>query len=306
MGASIYIWDILRTAPQPCAFKLRLPSLVVTTPISVHSRHSLPIHSFPAAILDCPPVLVASSGVPDSAGVACACAAAPGSQSHPDSPRCPVCALPANASCACCAGQFCPRHTYACPDCQSVFCADCLDLHLVEGHWSDSDTAAALAQRYRTARPAIATTNPGPPNVHASTAATATSVPAESPQSDTAAATAIPARWPRTNSRARSTPITTHHQPAPICAHDHLSTSRQLAEPALINSLTLTGSNSIRKAPTTNHNPAQCLLGRLALSALPEFTFTAIANFIRLLAFSLVRTERPFAFCGADPREVGQ
>lgn len=58
---------------------------------------------------------------------------------------CSVCALSADESCHCCDEEFCPRHIFLCAECQFWFCGNCFDLHNAEGHWSDSDTAAALA-----------------------------------------------------------------------------------------------------------------------------------------------------------------
>lgn len=59
-------------------------------------------------------------------------------------PSCSTCGLPANASCPCCEDKFCHTHIYQCRECQISFCGDCLDLHSLEGHWSDSDTARAM------------------------------------------------------------------------------------------------------------------------------------------------------------------
>jgi len=58
---------------------------------------------------------------------------------------CCVCALFAEGSCHICDENLCGRHIYQCPECQISFCGDCFDLHGTEGHWSDSDTVAALA-----------------------------------------------------------------------------------------------------------------------------------------------------------------
>lgn len=59
-------------------------------------------------------------------------------------PSCATCGLPASASCPCCEDKFCHSHIYQCGECQISFCGDCLDLHSIEGHWSDSDTARAM------------------------------------------------------------------------------------------------------------------------------------------------------------------
>jgi hypothetical protein len=66
---------------------------------------------------------------------------------------CDTCALPADQPCFSCDQQFCSRHLYPCSDCQISFCGDCFDLHHLEGHWSDSDTAMALAASMRGALP---------------------------------------------------------------------------------------------------------------------------------------------------------
>ena len=63
----------------------------------------------------------------------------------PPADQCPVCAVPAHYACPCCGQAHCQRHLYDCPDCQLVFCGPCFDRHTLEGHWSDSQTAAALA-----------------------------------------------------------------------------------------------------------------------------------------------------------------
>ena len=62
---------------------------------------------------------------------------------------CDTCASPASQFCLCCDHPFCSRHLYQCSDCQIAFCGNCLDLHNLEGHWSDSDTALALARTLR-------------------------------------------------------------------------------------------------------------------------------------------------------------
>lgn len=72
---------------------------------------------------------------------------------HDDQLSCSICGLPASVLCLCCENRFCRSHIYQCRECQSAFCGDCLDLHNLEGHWSDSDTASAMvASMYR--RPA--------------------------------------------------------------------------------------------------------------------------------------------------------
>ena len=59
---------------------------------------------------------------------------------------CQVCDLAATDPCISCNQPFCLRHLYPCADCQFPFCGTCLDLHLADGHWSDSDTADAMAR----------------------------------------------------------------------------------------------------------------------------------------------------------------
>lgn len=59
-------------------------------------------------------------------------------------PSCSTCGFPANTSCPCCEDKFCHSHIYQCRECQISLCGDCLDLHSLEGHWSDSDTARAM------------------------------------------------------------------------------------------------------------------------------------------------------------------
>ncbi len=63
--------------------------------------------------------------------------------------HCSVCGLPASESCPCCDESFCRSHVYSCSDCQTVFCGACLDTHFADGHWSDSDTARAMADSVR-------------------------------------------------------------------------------------------------------------------------------------------------------------
>jgi hypothetical protein len=66
--------------------------------------------------------------------------------SIPTDPQyCFVCGLPASESCSCCDESFCRSHVYFCSDCQLALCAGCLDTHHADGHWSDSDTARAMA-----------------------------------------------------------------------------------------------------------------------------------------------------------------
>jgi hypothetical protein len=62
---------------------------------------------------------------------------------------CDTCALPASQFCLSCDHPVCSRHLYPCSDCQLAFCGNCFDLHNLEGHWSDSDTALALARTLR-------------------------------------------------------------------------------------------------------------------------------------------------------------
>src|SRR5438270_5463940 len=59
-------------------------------------------------------------------------------------PPCHTCASPVAQPCLFCDHPFCSRHLYQCADCQIAFCGNCFDLHNLEGHWSDSDTALAL------------------------------------------------------------------------------------------------------------------------------------------------------------------
>jgi hypothetical protein len=66
-----------------------------------------------------------------------------------DPQHCFVCGLPANESCFGCDEKFCHSHVYSCSDCQIALCADCLDTHHADGHWSDSDTAHAMADSIR-------------------------------------------------------------------------------------------------------------------------------------------------------------
>jgi len=58
---------------------------------------------------------------------------------------CPVCGELAHSDCRLCGGKFCHRHVYICPDCDIALCGGCTDLHITEGHWSDSDTAREMA-----------------------------------------------------------------------------------------------------------------------------------------------------------------
>jgi len=65
---------------------------------------------------------------------------------HADSRSCSICAIPATLLCPCCEVQLCRSHVYQCADCQATFCGRCLDLHSLEGHWSDSDTTSAMLE----------------------------------------------------------------------------------------------------------------------------------------------------------------
>jgi hypothetical protein len=267
MGVSIYILEAPCKASQPSASESRLPALLSTPRTLGRSGHFQPIHSLPAAIVDFPPTLFISLSVDVSSVHS---SAASRSQSRPDPPCCPVCALLADVPCVCCANQFCSRHTYLCPDCHIVFCAGCFDLHLAEGHWSDSDTATALAQSYVPARPAIAKLPHQP-----------------APCSATAG------------------PSTTN-QPAPCSAAAGAPTTSLFAAPTSIESLNCARVNASFKAPGTNHHPADCLLDRPIFSSYPGSTFPAIVNFIRLLAHVLLPPRLPFAFSAVNPREAGQ
>ena len=62
----------------------------------------------------------------------------------PDTNVCPVCADEAKLSCSGCDEAFCHRHVYQCDDCSAQLCGGCLDSHLADGHWCDSDTASSL------------------------------------------------------------------------------------------------------------------------------------------------------------------
>ena len=93
-------------------------------------------------------VLETQSVVVSNTGVHAGLSRTPPQPDFPSSdgePACFVCAIAASESCYCCDQRFCRRHIYQCAECQTAFCGDCLDLHAAEGHWSDSDTAAALA-----------------------------------------------------------------------------------------------------------------------------------------------------------------
>jgi len=67
----------------------------------------------------------------------------------PPDPPCDTCALPGSHFCLSCDHPVCSRHLYPCSDCQLALCGNCFDLHTLEGHWSDSDTALALARTLR-------------------------------------------------------------------------------------------------------------------------------------------------------------
>lgn len=255
MAVLIYILDTPHKASQPCVSDLRLARASRTSSPG-RSCRSLPIDTFPALLVDLPPMLILSFAAPASADVSSPhfAAPAPAAQPHSGSHSCPVCALMADVSCVCCAEQFCPRHTYLCPDCQSVFCADCLDLHLTEGHWSDSDTTAAFAQHNR--------------DPHHAT--------------------------PKLS-----------NPPASVYAIHGGSKTTDLAEPVHTNSSNHT-SHDINPNPApliTTQHPAQYMLVRLAPR---KPNFGAIANFIRLLAHSLLPPGLHFAFPGASSREVRQ
>ena len=267
MAVLIYILDTLRKASQPCVSDLRLPRASRTSSPGRTCR-SLPIHTFPASLVDLPPMLILSFAAPASAyvssphfaanapaNVSSPHSPAPAAQPHSASHSCPVCALRADVSCVCCAEQFCPRHTYLCPDCQSVFCADCLDLHLTEGHWSDSDTTTAFAQHNRA--PHYAT--------------------------------------PKLS-----------NQPASVYAIHDGSKTTDLAEPVHTNSSNHTSRdiNPNPVPPTTTQHPTQYILVRLAPPLKPNLG--AIANFIRLLAHSLLPPGLHFAFPGTSSCEVRQ
>lgn len=91
---------------------------------------------------------------------------------------CQVCDLVATDPCISCNQPFCLRHLYPCADCQFPFCGTCLDLHLADGHWSDSDTADAMARAtsprlapcQHTIRPALAAARPKATNLNSTLA----------------------------------------------------------------------------------------------------------------------------------------
>jgi hypothetical protein len=58
---------------------------------------------------------------------------------------CPVCEELAHSDCHLCGSKFCHQHVYVCLDCDIALCGGCTDLHITEGHWSDSDTSREMA-----------------------------------------------------------------------------------------------------------------------------------------------------------------
>ena len=62
---------------------------------------------------------------------------------------CLICGSHRSMSCPVCEQDFCSIHLYTCLDCGSQYCSRCLDDHRVEGHWTDSDTAAELNHGWR-------------------------------------------------------------------------------------------------------------------------------------------------------------
>jgi hypothetical protein len=65
---------------------------------------------------------------------------------------CPVCDTPSTRVCSTCDQYFCSAHIYSCAVCATECCGACLDSHLADGHWSDSDTAAELDAQHSPGR----------------------------------------------------------------------------------------------------------------------------------------------------------
>ncbi len=65
---------------------------------------------------------------------------------------CPVCGLLARKVCHGCGEKFCHAHVYVCVDCSTPLCGACMDDHLAEGHWSDSDTVREISGDYSGSR----------------------------------------------------------------------------------------------------------------------------------------------------------
>jgi hypothetical protein len=123
MSFKFYIWPAFTLPSQPRAFSSHNPSLF---PPQNSIQHSLwhPNSANRSQIAALP-----------------ACAQ-----------LCSICGLSATRSCLSCDRAFCHPHLYACNDCETFLCGSCLDLHNLDGHWSDSDTTAALNSARRLAR----------------------------------------------------------------------------------------------------------------------------------------------------------
>ena len=62
---------------------------------------------------------------------------------------CLICGAHSSTSCPVCDEDFCSNHLDRCLGCDNQYCGRCLDDHRVDGHWTDSDTAAELNRGQR-------------------------------------------------------------------------------------------------------------------------------------------------------------
>jgi hypothetical protein len=115
------------------------------SPTAVSQKHLQPIpnHTFD---------LIPARTTPSSKAGAHDFLSATPQQSDAD---CPICNAVSTRACLVCNENFCSANLYSCSDCGMHCCGDCLDAHIAEGHWGNSDTAAELARAHLAYRSAL-------------------------------------------------------------------------------------------------------------------------------------------------------